>query len=291
MKNKNIRVLLLGSGVMGKGIASILSYNNDISKVDWLVRNKDEIQFSEYIKKYLKIKARRGEIDKENLSNFLKKINIIKSASEIVEETDFVIEAVSENLQIKIELIKKIEPFLSEKTIYTTNTSSLSITELSSFYKWPENLIGLHFFNPAPTMNLNEIVIGLLTSNITVSETEEFSKILHKRPIVLKESPGFVVNRMLIPMINEAISILYDGICSAKDIDIAMRYGANHPIGPLAFADLIGNDVCLLIMESLFDKTKDSKYRPHPLLRNMVHGKLLGQKTGKGFYEYNKKKS
>jgi 3-hydroxybutyryl-CoA dehydrogenase len=170
--------------------------------------------------------------------------------------------------------------------VIATNTSSLSITELASITKNPENVVGLHFFNPAPVMKLVEIIVGLSTSNETATWAFKFAKGLGKEPVLVNEAPGFIVNRMLIPMINEAIGILAEGVATAEEIDRAMKFGANHPIGPLALADLIGNDVNLSIMETLHNETGDPKYRAHPLLRKMVRANRLGRKTGIGFYRY-----
>ena len=167
-----------------------------------------------------------------------------------------------------------------------SNTSSLSITELACLSSNPANVIGLHFFNPAPVMMLTEIIKGLMTSQTTIDWAINFSRNLGKEPVLVTESPGFIVNRMLIPMINEAIGILAEGVASAEEIDKAMCLGANHPIGPLALADLIGNDVNLSIMETLHMETGDPKYRAHPLLRKMVRANWLGRKTGTGFFKY-----
>ena len=175
---------------------------------------------------------------------------------------------------------------LAKNTILATNTSSLSITELSCFFENPSNVIGLHFFNPAPIMQLTEVISGLLTSQETIDWTMAFAANLGKSPVLVNEAPGFIVNRMLIPMINEAIGILAEGVACAEEIDRAMCLGANHPIGPLALADLIGNDVNLSIMETLYSETGDPKYRAHPLLRKMVRANRLGRKTKHGFFMY-----
>jgi 3-hydroxybutyryl-CoA dehydrogenase len=170
--------------------------------------------------------------------------------------------------------------------IIASNTSSLSITAFSSLFPIPKNVVGLHFFNPAPVMELVEIVVGHVSCDLVINQLKEFTSKLGKSPVVVNEAPGFVVNRMLIPMINEAVSILAEGVASAEDIDRAMKFGAHHPMGPLALADLIGNDVNLSIMETLYKETGDPKYRAHPLLRKMVRANHLGRKTKKGFFEY-----
>ena len=195
---------------------------------------------------------------------------------------DFIIEAVSEDIDIKRQVFTKLSDITDTSTFLASNTSSLSITELSVLVKDPGYVFGLHFFNPAPVMKLTEVVVGLTTYQESVAWAIKFAKKLDKEPIVVNDSPGFVVNRLLIPMINEAICILAEGVANAEEIDKALRMGANHPIGPLSLADFIGNDVCLAIMENLQKDTGDPKYRVHSLLRKMVRAKLLGRKTGKG---------
>jgi 3-hydroxyacyl-CoA dehydrogenase (EC 1.1.1.35) len=176
--------------------------------------------------------------------------------------------------------------FAKKEAILATNTSSLSITEIANATNRPDKVIGMHFFNPVPVMKLIEVIKGIATSEETKKSIFELAIELDKVAVEVEEAPGFVVNRILIPMINEAVGILADGVATAKDIDEAMKLGANHPIGPLALADLIGLDVCLAIMDVLYEEFKDSKYRAHPLLRKMVRGNLLGRKTKKGFFEY-----
>ena len=205
----------------------------------------------------------------------------------IIAEADIVIEAASENMEVKKDLFAQLDKICRPGIVLATNTSSLSITEIGAGII--QNVVGMHFFNPAPVMKLVEVVPGYNTSDETIDIVKKFSAQLQKTPIVINEAPGFVVNRMLIPMINECVGVLAEHIASAEDIDRAMQLGANHPMGPLALADLVGLDVCLSIMEVLHKELGEDKYRPHPLLRKMVRAGKLGQKTGEGFYKYNSK--
>ena len=205
---------------------------------------------------------------------------------ELLEGADFVIEAASENMGTKKELFRQLDEMCRPEVILATNTSSLSVTEIASVTKRDDKVIGMHFFNPAPVMKLVEMIPGYNTSQETIDFAVDMAKKLQKKPIIVTEAPGFVVNRMLVPMINEAVLVLEEGLAKAEDIDEAMKLGANHPMGPLALADLVGLDICLSIMDVLYEEFRESKYRASTLLRKMVRAGKLGQKTGEGFYKY-----
>jgi len=279
------KIFVVGAGTMGSGIAQVFAE----SGFDVIIRDVD-IKFVErglgIIENNLKRSVEKGKITEEEKNKILGKIKGTVDINE-AKDADFVIEAAIENMEIKKQIFKELDNVCKEGTVLATNTSSLSITEIASSTKRPEKVIGMHFFNPVPVMKLVEVIKGMKTSEETFNIVRELAQRLGKTPVEVNEAPGFVVNRILIPMINEAIGVLADGVASASDIDEAMKLGANHPIGPLALSDLIGNDVVLAIMEVLYQEFGDSKYRPHPLLRKMVRAGLLGRKTGKGFFEYN----
>ncbi|EGD52796.1 3-hydroxyacyl-CoA dehydrogenase, NAD-binding [Thermoanaerobacter ethanolicus JW 200] len=278
------KIFVVGTGTMGSGIAQVFAENG----FDVIIRDVD-IKFVErglgVIENNLKRSVEKGKITEEEKNKVLGRIKGTVDIDE-AKDVDFVIEAAIENMEIKKQIFKELDNVCKEGTILATNTSSLSITEIASSTARPEKVIGMHFFNPVPVMKLVEVIKGMKTSEETFNTVKELAQKLGKTPVEVNEAPGFVVNRILIPMINEAIGVLADGVASASDIDEAMKLGANHPIGPLALSDLIGNDVVLAIMDTLYSEFNDSKYRPHPLLRKMVRAGLLGRKTGKGFFEY-----
>ncbi|WP_409227990.1 3-hydroxybutyryl-CoA dehydrogenase [Gudongella sp. SC589] len=280
------KVSVLGRGTMALGIVQIFA-QKDIEVTIW-VRSIDPDKprgSVAPIEKALSKLVNKEKISQEQMDKTLQNIKITTDLNK-VSDSDLVIEAISEDMKVKKDTFGKLDEICKPEAILATNTSSLSITEIANSTGRPDKVIGMHFFNPVPLMKLVEVIKGLATSEETKDKIVELSKSLGKTPVEVEEAPGFVVNRILIPMINEAVGILADGVATAEDIDEAMKLGANHPIGPLALGDLVGLDVCLAIMDVLYEEFQDSKYRAHPLMRKMVRGNLLGRKTGKGFYTY-----
>ncbi len=275
---------VVGSGTMGNGIAQVAA------RAGYNVVMRDVT--AEFLERGMKAIDRnlRRDVDKERLSGDEKQsvLGRIKITTELEAFSDaaFVIEAVTENLAVKTEVFKALDRIAPADAILASNTSSISITKLGAVTKRPDKVIGMHFMNPVPVMKLVEVIRGLATSDETYQRVREFSERLGKTALDCHDSPGFVSNRVLMPMINEAIFTLYEGVATRESIDGIMKLGMNHPMGPLTLADFIGLDVCLAILNVLYDGFGDPKYRACPLLRQYVDAGWLGKKTGRGFYEY-----
>lgn len=279
-----MKVGIIGAGTMGAGIAQAFAQTEGFTVALCDINNEFAANGKNKIAKGFEKRIAKGKMEQAEADAILGRITT--GTKEICADCDLIIEAAIENMEIKKQTFKELDEICKADAIFATNTSSLSITEIGAGLKRP--MIGMHFFNPAPVMKLVEIIAGLHTPTEIVEKIKKISEDIGKVPVQVEEAPGFVVNRILVPMINEAIGIYAEGIASVEGIDAAMKLGANHPIGPLALGDLIGLDVCLAIMDVLYHETGDSKYRAHTLLRKMVRGKQLGQKTGKGFYDYTK---
>jgi 3-hydroxybutyryl-CoA dehydrogenase len=282
MKISNIGIV--GAGTMGSGISQVAALTGyDIVMQD--VSEEATDRGLSTIVKSLQRLADREKITADAKDVAIRKITTTTDLSDLA-DCDLVIEAATENMTLKLDLFKEIDKVTRLETIIASNTSSLSLTKLASVSNRPDKVIGMHFFNPVPMMALVEIIRALQTSDDTFTSVDELTRELGKIPVSVKDSPGFVVNRMLVPMINEAVFILYEGIASADEIDAAMKLGAGHPMGPLALADMIGIDVCLYVMTILLEEFGDSKFRPCPLLKQMVDAGYLGRKSSKGFFDY-----
>lgn len=280
------KIGVLGTGTMGAGIIQVLAQNG----YEVVLRARRDTSVEKGIatvNKNLEKMVAKEKITAEDKEEIMSRIHGSTDIA-IVKDADLIIEAATEDMESKKALFKELDELCKPETIIATNTSALSITEIAAATNRPDKIIGMHFFNPVPAMKLVEIVKGLTTSDETRETILALTANLKKTPVDVAEAPGFVVNRILIPMVNEAVGILADGVANAEGIDEAMKLGANHPMGPLALGDLIGLDVCLAIMETLYREFGDTKYRPHPLLRKMVRANKLGRKTGIGFFDYSK---
>ncbi len=282
-------IAVIGAGTMGNGIAHVFAQNNyrvkliDISQealnkgIATITKNLDRLIIKERITEVLKI---------QTLAN----ITTYTSISEGIKDVDLVVEAATEDLALKLKIFKQLDKEAPENAILATNTSSISITKIASVTSRPENVIGMHFMNPVPIMKLVEIIRGYTTSDAVTKTIMELSENLKKVPVEVKDYPGFVANRILMPMLNEAIETLYNDVAGVYEIDTVMKLGMAHPMGPLQLADFIGLDVCLSILNVLYDGFKNPKYAPCPLLVNMVQAGKLGIKSGEGFYDYSDSK-
>ncbi len=279
-----MKVYVIGTGTMGAGVVQAFAQAN----MPVVMKSRTQASLDKAVAKISKSLAKlveKGKVTQEYMDSVMANISTTTDYATFA-DADLVIEAASEDMNLKKEVFAELAKICKPETIFATNTSSLSITEIAACTDRPAQFIGMHFFNPAPVMKLVEVIKGQMTSEETSNKIFELATAMGKTPVMVEEAPGFVVNRILIPMINEAVGIYAEGIASVEDIDNAMKLGANHPMGPLALGDLIGLDVCLAIMEVLYNEFADSKYRPHPLLKKMVRAGQLGRKSGQGFYKY-----
>lgn len=279
------KIAVIGSGTMGNGIAHVFAQNGyEVSLIDIQQAALDKAIGT--ISRNFDRQISKGTIQEEDKALAMDRIRTFTSLEEGVKNVDLVVEAATENIAVKLDLFRQLDQFCDQDTILATNTSSISITKIAAVTGRPKKVIGMHFMNPVPVMKLVEIIRGYATSDEVTSEILELSKKLQKVPVEVNDYPGFVANRILMPMINEAIYTLFEGVAGVEEIDTVMKLGMAHPMGPLQLADFIGLDVCLSILKVLFEGFGNPKYAPCPLLINMVEAGFKGVKTGEGFYKY-----
>ncbi|MBH8608049.1 3-hydroxybutyryl-CoA dehydrogenase [Thermoactinomyces sp. CICC 10521] len=279
------RISVIGAGQMGSGIAQTGAQAGlDVTLVD--MAEAPLQKGLERIKGNLQRAVQKGKISVQEMEAVLGRIRPVLKLEEAAAEADLVIEAVVENMEVKADVFRKLDVLCPKHAILASNTSSLPITEIAAVTKRPEKVIGMHFMNPVPVMKLVEVIRGLQTADEVFAAVEQLAKRMGKVPVEVNDFPGFVSNRVLMPMINEAIYAVYEGVATPEAVDQVMKLGMNHPMGPLTLADFIGLDTCLYIMEILYEGFGDSKYRPCPLLRKYVKAGWLGRKSGRGFYTY-----
>ncbi len=278
------RIGVIGAGTMGNGIAQACA----VAGLPVVMVDVADAAVQRGVASVSRSLERL--VQKEKLSELDRQASMARITGsthyDALKDADLVIEAATENLELKLRILQQVEQLVSEHTVIATNTSSISITQLAAVMKRPGRFVGMHFFNPVPVMGLLELIRGLQTTDETHAAAHAFAHAIGKTPVTVRNSPGFAVNRILVPMLNEAIFVLQEGLASAEDIDNGMRLGCNHPIGPLALADLIGLDTLLAVMQVFYDGFNDPKYRPAPLLKEMVAAGRLGRKSGRGFYAY-----